>query len=92
MGVSFYYTPKCAVCIYLFVCDIKSEYSKNTLCVRPQQTYALLHKTYIKVLLVLRYQDSTSVDPLSNIAHQMWHDHPFSQRNRKTEKTVGLGV
>ena len=62
MGVSFYYTPECAVYIYLFVCDIKSEYSKNTLCVRPQQTYALLHKTYIKVLLVLRYQDSTCVD------------------------------
>ena len=75
------------------MCDIKSEYGK-----KPHygsdlgKRDAFLHKTYIKVLLVLRYQDSTSVDPLSNVAHQMWHDHPFSQRNRKTEKTVGLGV
>ena len=22
----------------------------------------------------------------------MWHDHPFSQRNRTTEKPVGVGV
>ena len=26
------------------------------------------------------------------IAHQMWHDHPFSQRNRTTERTVGVEV
>ena len=29
---------------------------------------------------------------LSKIAHRMWHDHPFSQRNKTTERTVGLGV
>ena len=22
----------------------------------------------------------------------MWYDHPFSQRNRTTERTVGVGV
>ena len=22
----------------------------------------------------------------------MWHDHPFSQRNMTTEKTLGVGV
>ena len=22
----------------------------------------------------------------------MWRDHPFSQRNRTTERTMGLGV
>ena len=22
----------------------------------------------------------------------MWHDHPISQRNRTTERTVGVGV
>ena len=26
------------------------------------------------------------------IAHQMWRDHPFSQRNRKTERRVRLEV
>ena len=29
---------------------------------------------------------------LGKIAHQKWSDHPFSQRNRATEKTVGVGV
>ena len=28
----------------------------------------------------------------SKIAHQMWHDHPFSQRSRTTKRTVGMGV
>ena len=53
---------------------------------------ALLHKIHIKVFLVLRYQGSTCVDPLlslSKIAHQMWCDHPFSQRNKTTKRTVG---
>ena len=29
---------------------------------------------------------------LSKIAHQMWYDHPFSQRNRTTERTTGMGL
>ena len=29
---------------------------------------------------------------LRKIAHQMWCDHPFSQRSRSTGKTVGVGV
>ena len=33
-----------------------------------------------------------SMLPLSKIAHQMWRDHPFSQRNMATERTVGVGV
>ena len=33
-----------------------------------------------------------SISSTSKIAHQMWHDHPFSQRNRTTEKPVGVGV
>ena len=32
-----------------------------------------------------------SILSLSEIAHKMWRDHPFSQRNRTTERTVGLG-
>ena len=35
---------------------------------------------------------SRSILSLSKIAHQMWHDHPFSQRNRTTERSVGLQV
>ena len=52
----------------------------------------LLHKTHIQVPVVLRYQGLTCVDPLlslSKIAHQMWYDHPYNQRNRTTERTVG---
>ena len=55
----------------------------------------LLHKTHIQVPVVLRYQGLTCVDPLlslSKIAHQMWRDHPFSQRNITTEGAVGVGV
>ena len=33
-----------------------------------------------------------SILSLSKIAHQMWCDHPFSQRNMTTEKTVGAGA
>ena len=33
-----------------------------------------------------------SILSLSKIAHQMWCDHPFSQRNMTTEKTVGTGA
>ena len=49
----------------------------------------LLHKTHMKVLLVLRNQGSTCVDPLTKIAHQMLCDLPFCQRNRLNEKTGG---
>ena len=33
-----------------------------------------------------------SILSLSKIAHQMWHDHPFNQRNMTSERAVGLGV
>ena len=29
---------------------------------------------------------------LSIIAHQMWRDHSFSQRNKRTEKAVGVEI
>ena len=56
---------------------------------------ALLHKTHIKVFSgtkVPRPGMCKSVLSLSKIAHQMWCDHPFSQRNMTTEKTVGAGA
>ena len=28
----------------------------------------------------------------SKIAHQMWHDHPFGQRNMTAERAVGMRV
>ena len=32
-----------------------------------------------------------SIIKLSKTAHQMWCDHPFSQRNNTTERAVGVG-
>ena len=53
---------------------------------------ALLHETYIKVFLVIvsykGFDMCRSILSLSKIAHQMWHDHPFSQRNMTTERAV----
>ena len=33
-----------------------------------------------------------SILSLGRIAHQMWYDHPFSQRNWTTERTIGVEV
>ena len=55
---------------------------------------ALLHKTHIKVFSgtkVPRPGMCKSVLSLSKIAHQMWCDHPFSQRNMSAERMDGGG-
>ena len=87
--------PECAVCVCLCVISNQSTSKKPNYVSGLCKLDTLWHKTKIKVLLVLRYQGSTCLDPLlslSKIAHQMWHDHPLSQRNRTTERTVGVGV
>ena len=33
-----------------------------------------------------------SIISLSKMAQQMWRDHPFSHRNKTTERAVGLGI
>ena len=33
-----------------------------------------------------------SIKSVSKIAHQMWHDHWFSQWKKTTERAVGVGV
>ena len=32
-----------------------------------------------------------SIISLSKIAHQMWRDHPYSQRNKATKRAVEVG-
>ena len=58
------WVPACAVCVFVRVCDIKSECLQKPWPCHLWKNYdkldALLHKTYVKVLLVLRYQHSTS--------------------------------
>ena len=52
---------------------------------------ALFH-TNTKVCLMYFGQDCRSIISLSKIAHQMWRDHLFRQRNKTKERAVGLGV
>ena len=75
----------------MFVCVISNQSTSKKLhhVSDISRLDALLHKTHIKVLLALRNQGSTCVDPLTKIAHQMLHDHPFCQRNRLNERTGG---
>ena len=87
IGVSISW-PLCVVCLCL-VCVISNENSIS-------KFDALLCKTLSKVLLVLRYQDPRidmcrSITSLSKIKHQMWHNHPFSQRKKVTKRSVRLG-
>ena len=66
MGVSVYWTLS-VLCV--FVCVCVREISNQSTSKKPHYVSdlskldALLHKTQIKVLLVLRYQGSTCVDP-----------------------------
>ena len=80
----------------MFVCVISNQItSKKPHCVRPQQTWILVAKNTHQGLSgtrVPRLDMFKSILSLSKIAHQMCCDHPFSQRNRKTERTVGVGV
>ena len=77
------------------VCRYRGSWQKRGGCfwgrVDPQctQLHALLHKTCIKVL---RLNMCTSMISLNKIAHQLWHDHPFSERDKTTEWAVGVRV
>ena len=64
MGVPVYWC-ECAVYLCVYVCVISNESASK----RPHyvsdlgKSDALLHRTHIKVVLVLRYQGSTFIDP-----------------------------
>ena len=76
------------VCVCLCMCDIKSEYQqKSIVCVRPRQTW---HQDHFGTK-VPRLNMCGSIISLSKIAHQMWCNHPFSQRNKTIERAVGGG-
>ena len=82
-------------CVCVNVCVMSNHSPAKTTCVDLSKLDALLHKTHIKVLLLQMYQGSTcacSIISLSKKAHQMCWDHPFSQRNKTTERAVGVGV
>ena len=83
--------PECAVCVCVCVISNQNTSKKPHYVSDLSKLDVLLHETYIKVLLELRYI-GRSILSLGKIAHQMWRDHPFSQRNRTTERTVGVGL
>ena len=77
--------------LFLHVCTISNQStSKKSHHVSDlSKLDALLHKTHIKAL---RIDMCTSMISLNKIAHQMWHDCTFSQRNKTTERAVIVGV
>ena len=93
MGMSVYW-PLSVLCVFGCVCvcecDIKLKHqSKPHYFSDLNKLVKLLHKTHIKVL---RLDMCRSIISLTKITHQMWRDHPFSQRNKTTERAVRLGA
>ena len=93
MGVPVYW-PLSVLCVCVLVISNQSTSKKPHVSDLSKHDDALLHKTHIKVLLFLRYMLDMcrSILSLSKIAHQLWRDLPFSQRNKTTEKTIGVEV
>ena len=75
--------PECASCVCVCVISNQSTSKKPHYVSDLSRFDALFHKTYIKVLLLLRYQGlidmCRSILSLTKIAHQMWYDRLFRQ-------------
>ena len=86
--------PECVVWVCVFVISNQSTSKKPHVPDLSKLDDTLLHKTHIKVLLFLRYMLGMcrSILSLSKIAHQLWRDLPFSQRNKTTERTIGVEI
>ena len=78
----------CVLCVCVCVRSNQSTSKNPHYASDLSKLDALLHKTCIKVL---SFDICASMMSLSKIAHQMWRDHPFSHRNKTTEKAVGTG-
>ena len=98
LGVSVYW-PQSVLCVCVCVCvcvwyQIKAPV-KNRNVSDLSKLDGLLHKTHIKVLLVLKFKGSTCVDPCYHwIAHQLWNVawssvQPKKQDYRKSSRSGG---
>ena len=80
----------------MFVCVMSSQSTskKPHYVSDTSKRGALLHKTHqcSSGTKVPKLDLCKSILSLSKIAHQMCHDHQLSQRNRATERTVGVGL
>ena len=80
--------PECAVCLCLYICVVPNHILRQTsvnltrCCIKQQ----VPSSTKVSGLDMCR-----SIVPLSKITHQMWRDHPLSQRN-KGKKSSWVGV
>ena len=82
-----------STCVYVCVTSNQSTREKPYYVLdHHTKLDVLMHKTHIKVLLVPRPDKCRSRLSLNKIAHQMRHDHPFSQKNRGTERIVEVEV
>ena len=86
--------PECVVCLCVCICVLVCVwYQIRVPAKKPHhesglsKLNSLLHKTCIEVL---RLYMCTFMISLTKIAHQMWRDHPFSQRNKTTEWADGV--
>ena len=87
---------ECDVCLFAYGCVISNQStSKKAHVSDVSKLDALLHKTYSKVLSgikVPRLDIYRSIILLSKIAHQMWYDHSFSQRNKTSKIAVEVKI
>ena len=89
MSVYWLLSVLCVFVVCLCMISNHSTSKKRHYVSQLSKLDTLLHKTHIKVL---RLDMCRSIISLSKITHQMWCYHPFSQRNKTTERTVGVGV
>ena len=52
----------------------------------PENTYQGPSATKVPRVGICR-----TILSLRKLAHEMWHDNPFNERNKATERTVGVG-
>ena len=88
MVVSLYW-PLSVLCVFVCLRVKKSTSKKLHYLADLSKLDALLRKTHPSGTEIPRLEMSRSILSLSKIAHQMWCDHQFSQRNKATERTGG---
>ena len=94
VSVLVYWPLASELCVFVCVCDIKSEYKQKTIfCWTSVKLMPCC--THSKVLLTLRYQDVTCVDwsmiSICKTSHQMWHDCLFSKKKKQGNKNSSGG-
>ena len=80
--------PESTVCACMFVCVISNQITSK----KRHYVSDLLHKTHIKVLLVLWYQRLTcrSILSLSKVAYVVWS--PIQSKKQDNRKNRAVGV